>query len=417
MAHSHHRAAAFGRRTSPPRLIYAHGDRIRSVTFRGWAIGAAAGVGLAVVSWMAGTTAYFFYHDDIVEIARNYQSDMQRAYEDRIAALRMQIEDINTRRFLDQQSIETRMTQITAMQNEIAERQTRVSALMEEAAKRNVALTSPDATPEATGSISPSKPTPLFARFSSLRGTAPGRKVHLIDDDIANFETSLAAISSDQQKVIADIEDGVAERYDRLAKVARSAGASVPAPLPSASPEAMGGPFIPVSGVLERASYVDTSIDRLAAQLNQLAVLETKVRRLPVRKPFDTDAAVTSAFGTRRDPFLNRLAFHSGIDFRADRGTPVHATAAGRVIHAGRMGGYGLMVEIDHGNGMTTRYGHMSSIAVKVGDRVVPHTVVGKVGSTGRSTGPHLHYETRVDGDAVDPTRYLMAGRHLPEGS
>ena len=112
----------------------------------------------------------------------------------------------------------------------------------------------------------------------------------------------------------------------------------------------------------------------------------------------------------RTDPFLGRPAMHTGIDFRGDTGEPVHATAAGKVTIAGWNGGYGKMVEIDHGNGLATRYGHLSEIDVKVGQIVRIGQVIGKIGSTGRSTGPHLHYETRIDGEAVDPQKFLRAG-------
>ena len=97
-------------------------------------------------------------------------------------------------------------------------------------------------------------------------------------------------------------------------------------------------------------------------------------------------------------------------------GSDIRATAAGRVVHAGWMGGYGQMVEIDHGNGLATRYGHMSQVDVDEGDEVKAGEVIGHVGSTGRSTGPHLHYEVRVDGVAVDPSRYLKAGHLLNAG-
>ena len=101
---------------------------------------------------------------------------------------------------------------------------------------------------------------------------------------------------------------------------------------------------------------------------------------------------------------------HTGIDFRAALGTPARATAGGTVIAADYNGGYGNMVEIDHGNGVTTRYGHLSSIGVSVGQVVARGAVIGETGSTGRSTGPHLHYEVRVDGAAIDPMKYLEAG-------
>ncbi|WEF53117.1 M23 family metallopeptidase [[Pseudomonas] carboxydohydrogena] len=107
---------------------------------------------------------------------------------------------------------------------------------------------------------------------------------------------------------------------------------------------------------------------------------------------------------------------HTGLDFRASTGDPVRATADGKVTSAGWSGGYGRMVEIDHGNGLATRYGHLSQIDVKVGDVVKIGEVVGEVGSTGRSTGPHLHYETRINGEAVDPQRFLRAGARFAQG-
>lgn len=134
---------------------------------------------------------------------------------------------------------------------------------------------------------------------------------------------------------------------------------------------------------------------------------------VPVRKPVNGEVDMSSNFGMRMDPFLRRPAMHTGLDMRGDTGEPVHATAAGKVSIAGREGGYGNLVEIDHGNGFATRYGHLSAIEVKVGQHVRIGQTVGRIGSTGRSTGPHLHYETRVDGEPVDPQKFLRAGLRL----
>jgi murein DD-endopeptidase MepM/ murein hydrolase activator NlpD len=128
------------------------------------------------------------------------------------------------------------------------------------------------------------------------------------------------------------------------------------------------------------------------------------------------DIDISSGFGVRMDPFLHLAAMHTGIDFRGNAGDPVHATAAGTVTTAGWSGGYGKMVEIDHGNGLSTRYGHLSQIEVDVGDKVRLGQIVGRLGSTGRSTGPHVHYETRIDGEAVDPQKFLNAGAKLNGG-
>jgi murein DD-endopeptidase MepM/ murein hydrolase activator NlpD len=122
---------------------------------------------------------------------------------------------------------------------------------------------------------------------------------------------------------------------------------------------------------------------------------------------------MSSPLGMRMDPFLKGPAIHTGIDLRGDAGDPVRVTANGKVTVASWQGGYGKMVEVDHGNGFSTRYGHMSEIDVKVGDQVRIGQTIGKVGSTGRSTGPHLHYETRINDEAVDPQRFLRAGIRL----
>jgi murein DD-endopeptidase MepM/ murein hydrolase activator NlpD len=152
---------------------------------------------------------------------------------------------------------------------------------------------------------------------------------------------------------------------------------------------------------------------RVSLARNDADQLVATLVRVPFRKPVTGEIDETSPFGVRMDPFVHEAAMHTGIDFRGDIGEPIHATAAGTVSIAGVQGGYGKMVEIDHGNGLATRYGHLSEIDVSVGDQVRIGAVIGKLGSTGRSTGPHLHYETRVDGEAVNPQKFLDAGDKL----
>lgn len=125
-------------------------------------------------------------------------------------------------------------------------------------------------------------------------------------------------------------------------------------------------------------------------------------RGMPVRW-----GGVTSRFGMRRNPVLNQVRLHAGIDLRAATGDPVRATSGGVVKSAGWQGGYGLAVRIDHGKGLETRYAHLSRLNVAPGQTIRPGEVIGFVGSTGRSTGPHLHYEVRRNGQAVDPSSTL----------
>ncbi|MDH3740325.1 MAG: M23 family metallopeptidase, partial [Hyphomicrobiales bacterium] len=133
----------------------------------------------------------------------------------------------------------------------------------------------------------------------------------------------------------------------------------------------------------------------------------------PLRMPLARFKRITSKYGMRRDPFRRVMAMHAGIDFKAPYGAPIMATAPGVVIKSGREGAYGNLVEIRHDNGFTTRYAHMSAIKVRSGARVARGTVVGLLGNTGRSTGAHLHYETRRHGKSVNPARFWKAWNAL----
>jgi Membrane proteins related to metalloendopeptidases len=166
---------------------------------------------------------------------------------------------------------------------------------------------------------------------------------------------------------------------------------------------------VPRSG----ASDFDRQLYRINLARAQIDRYTNALVAIPVRKPVAGEIDMTSPFGVRNDPFLGRPAMHTGIDLRGSTGEPVHVTAAGKVTIAGWDGGYGRMVEVNHGNGLATRYGHLSAIEVKVGQTVHIGQVIGRIGTTGRSTGPHLHYETRVNGEAVDPRKFLSAGVKL----
>jgi murein DD-endopeptidase MepM/ murein hydrolase activator NlpD len=202
--------------------------------------------------------------------------------------------------------------------------------------------------------------------------------------------------------------------------------AHAPAPAPASdggdetgyreSSEGEGGPALaPRRCIASAGTHPDAretrgEIDCLAATLSALehetALHEAAWDAFPGRQPL-ADARRSSPFGNRIDPFTQRLSFHPGEDFVAPLGTPILAAAGGRVIYAGPKAGYGNAVEIDHGNGFVTRYGHASKIDVAVGQIVLPLEHIADVGSTGRSTGPHLHFEVIVGGVPVNPAGYL----------
>ena len=163
---------------------------------------------------------------------------------------------------------------------------------------------------------------------------------------------------------------------------------------------AMGGPFEPALGEL------DPRFERMGLSLARMASLERAMDGVPQVSPAG-DPRISSNFGYRRDPFNGRAAMHRGIDFKGPYGSPIYAAAMGKVTFAGRKSGYGKTVEITHGNGLMTRYAHLSRITTKVGDRVEAGDTIGGLGSTGRSTGPHLHFEVHNNGKAVNPRPFL----------
>lgn len=179
-----------------------------------------------------------------------------------------------------------------------------------------------------------------------------------------------------------------------------------------------GGPLLPprrCAEAMTQANRRDAAATRqqLNCMTSTLSALQTEIdahevaySAFPGRMPAD-GARFGSPFGNRIDPFTHHVSFHPGVDLVAPTGTPVLAAAGGRVIFAGPKGGYGNAVEIDHGNGLITRYGHASRILVHEGDLVLPRQHLADVGSTGRSTGPHLHFEVLINGSPVDPTAYL----------
>ena len=169
-----------------------------------------------------------------------------------------------------------------------------------------------------------------------------------------------------------------------------------------------GGPF-----QLAGADAGDAeATDEITTEIQRLVALQTLARVLPLGAPID-HYSLTSSFGKRSDPITGELAFHGGLDFGAAPKSKIRATAPGRVIHAGPLGPYGNTVEIDHGMGITTRFGHLKEVQVENGQDVSFRDVIGIIGSTGRSTGRHLHYEIRLDGEAYDPAKFLDTGRNL----
>ena len=180
------------------------------------------------------------------------------------------------------------------------------------------------------------------------------------------------------------------------------------------SRDARGGPLLRLATSAD--GKVDPRFQRLGMSLARMSAFERGLAGVPQVLPASLDF-ISSGFGYRSDPFTGGAAFHAGLDFRGPIGAPIYAAAKGRVTFAGVKQGYGNCIEIDHGNGLTTRYAHMSAFRARVGQEVAPGNVIGAIGSTGRSTGPHLHFEVRVHDQPVNPRPFLEAAQNVLQDS
>jgi len=224
---------------------------------------------------------------------------------------------------------------------------------------------------------------------------------------------TISAQTTDLQNELVSLDHRLEGVWDQLLEArllvgkARSGDRELPSEVSPAG-DAFG---TPLDETLREAREVSDCFEDLLAHME---VNASVWEGLPTILPLD-HAEVTSPFGLRRDPLNGQLDWHPGLDLSAPLGTPVHAPAGGVVTRAGYFGDYGLMVEIDHGNGLTSRYGHLSRVSVRAGDRVARADLLGHTGATGRVSAPHLHYEIQVAGRPVDPEPYIMTELDMQE--
>lgn len=215
---------------------------------------------------------------------------------------------------------------------------------------------------------------------------------------------SLADVEGRQLALAARITRFADDRSERTERAMRKLGLDPRAVLGASRREAMGGPLLRFASTTSGA--MDARFERLGRSLARMNALERGLENVPRVRPASY-AAMTSGFGYRRDPFTGAPALHSGLDFAGPAGAPIYAAAKGRVSFVGQKAGYGNVVEISHGNGLITRYAHMSKFAARPGQAVAAGAVIGAIGSSGRSTGPHLHFEVRNNDRAMNPRLFL----------
>jgi len=390
--------------------------RIGPVAF--WII---VGTLVIMAIWSVATGTYFAFREDVLTRLIGRQTELQFAYEDRIAELRAQVDRATSRQLLDQEQFEQKLNAVLQRQATLEQRMAALGGDL--ASTGSIRPPRGALPPETTPKASPISDTVIFsappdreARLESREGPASLTRISSrgdaggLDGILGRLSAGLDNIDRKQIAVLNDMEERADSKARRMRSVLSDLGVN-PVRMPTGA--TVGGPFVPLNPAKASASGFDRQLYRVNVVRAQISQYLQALVAVPLRKPVIGEVDMSSPFGMRMDPFNGRPAIHTGIDLRGEVGEPVHATAAGRVSLAGREGGYGNMVEIDHGNGLATRYGHLSEIDVKVGQMVRIGETIGHIGSTGRSTGPHLHYETRVNGEAVDPQKFLRAGVRL----
>ena len=395
-------------------LILARGRKVRH-----WRVSTVAGLcAVALASSMLGGMIVGFSIAEptveyMVEADHSEADDLVAVYEARLGAMKRQIDTITHSQVTERRAMEARIAELLDRQRELTERQGMLGSVIQRAAgvvggtdvptptrrivrPRTEASLTLDAVPGRGGRLAaPRRLTretlAAFLPEAGVRAPTPHEVFHSLD-------RSLATLAETQRESVTVLASEAHEKADTILRELRAIGMS--------TDSAVGGPFIPMDAPFE------TTIGALDEALGKLEAARRAAGKVPIGHPVKGQQ-MTSRFGPRRDPFNRKRAMHSGLDFRAATGHPVLATGAGRVLRAGPNGGYGRFVEIDHGNGFTTRYAHLSRMHVREGERVAAGQRIGDVGSTGRSTGPHLHYEVRRQGRAVDPINFIQTGKSV----
>jgi murein DD-endopeptidase MepM/ murein hydrolase activator NlpD len=451
------RFTAWLHETFPERQIYIRSDgRVQFFTFSSVLQAFLAASTLVFLGWMAFATVNVIFKDRIIAAKEHRFQQMQTAYENRVADLQISYDEVNGALVSAEDKFKDAADQLETKQNVILgflDRKRQVeSTLMNSGVppdSKEMDKGSPDivAPPGVKGgdpeddedSAPPQKQNAAKPRRSSALdiGGAVGRIAgalfgqhrpdpmsgetqarHPILKRLAVQTDRVRKLGTTETSLIAGAEGEAGKGVKEIQLLLRRTGIN-----PDRFEERLGqargigGPDIPINSVhiegIDDEAFQKAYLNAYAT-LDRLNQLLSGMKRVPLTVPvWGSQFEVSSGFGPRYESITRRYAFHPGIDFAGPWGSIIRSTAPGVVTWAGERGSYGKMVEIDHGFGIRTRYGHMSSTLVHVGDKVTKGMTIGRVGSTGRSTGPHVHYEVWYDDVVRNPRNFIEAGRYV----
>ncbi len=452
----------------PERQIYIRSEgRVQFFAFSSRLQAVLAGGAVLFLGWVAFTSVNVIFKDSIFAAKERHFEQMQAFYETRIADLQLSYDELNSSLVLAQDRFKEIADGLEAKQQTLAaviehkkelqtslgisgapERQAQngpntlrpafstaagiggvFDAMTANAASSllppsSAVASAPSANPAIeTGSASvpsASARATFFRSAMAKLGALFHRRVsanvpnHPILKEADAQSARVVKLGMSETSLLAEATQDVNKETARLSRVLRSTGVDTKSLVGRLSAErAEGGPFIPLAlspdGTDDNFS---AGVSEAAAAVGKLDEVVRALNAVPLVSPTEL-GSVSSGFGARVDPFNEQLAFHSGVDFSGPKGSEVRATGSGVVVFAGRRGEYGNTVEIDHGHGIRTRYGHLAKIEAQTGTEVDKGTIIGRLGSTGRSTGPHVHYEVWYDQTVRDPEKFIKAGRDV----
>jgi murein DD-endopeptidase MepM/ murein hydrolase activator NlpD len=340
------------------------------------------------------TLVGFLMSPDISRLFNGQENEIVSAYEERIDQLRIEVDRLHSRSYAQAGDVNLQLQELAQQQEILTEQHQYVKALAEKAAELGIQPAALPASDDGTDNIG-AEPAPAYV--------PTGNK------DIDTSEIQVRQMMGETRMALAAISQAATSSTDEILSELGRIG--INPTMPSGN-EAMGGPYLPANDGPEASSMVDDA-NGVADALTRYKLARNAIDAAPVHTPMEGNVRMSSTFGNRTDPFTGRLAFHSGMDFGAPTGTTVLSAGAGEVSFVGQKSGYGNVVEVTHANGLLTRYGHLSAFLVKEGQPVNTGTPIAKVGTTGRSTGPHLHFEVRKADQPINPAKYLNAGKKL----
>lgn len=332
---------------------------------------------------------------DIASLIRGRNDVIHTAYQDRIVQLRLEVDRLHSRQYAHTGNINLQLQELAHQQEVLSEQHSYVKALAAKAQELGI----------DTASV------PYVANNSEALITGSiGDETQIPVSDLEHVTRSIGRMMTESRLALTALSEAAILSTDTIVEQLDHIG--IQPSLPQPPQPAVGGPFQPVPGDAEPVSLVDDA-NAVVAAFERFRVARQIATQSPIYAPLVGKTRVSSNYGKRKDPFLNRTAFHSGIDFAATSGTQVVSAGVGKISFVGRKSGYGKVVEVEHMNGLITRYAHLSAYLVDLGENVNAGTPIARVGSTGRSTGPHLHFEVRKGDGPLNPARFLKVGKRL----